>query len=95
MCIKKHTMIRTLDTRNAYGSLAGNWFQPLTHLSLSGAAFYGFTEVSQTFFREKILPDGILSNLCKKAVIYWFLHKKRPVKTSLSFSTYSLSGLPG
>ena len=26
--------IRTLDTRNAYGSLAGSWFQPLTHLSL-------------------------------------------------------------
>ncbi len=25
--------IRTLDTRNTYGSLAGNWFQPLTHLS--------------------------------------------------------------
>ena len=25
--------IRTLDTSNRYGSLAGNWFQPLTHLS--------------------------------------------------------------
>ena len=25
--------IRTLDTRYAYGSLAGNWFQPLTHVS--------------------------------------------------------------
>ena len=25
--------IRTLDTSNTYGSLAGNWFQPLTHLS--------------------------------------------------------------
>ena len=25
--------IRTLDTCNTYGSLAGNWFQPLTHLS--------------------------------------------------------------
>jgi hypothetical protein len=43
--------IRTLDTSIRYGSLAGNWFQPLTHLSLSGAAFYGFTGRSQTFFR--------------------------------------------
>ena len=25
--------IRTLDTRSRYGSLAGNWFQPLTHVS--------------------------------------------------------------
>ena len=25
--------IRTLDTRYGYGSLAGNWFQPLTHVS--------------------------------------------------------------
>ena len=25
--------IRTLDTRIEYGSLAGNWFQPLTHVS--------------------------------------------------------------
>ena|GEM_PF-3570000 len=25
--------IRTLDTRIGYGSLAGNWFQPLTHVS--------------------------------------------------------------
>ncbi len=25
--------IRTLGRRYAYGSLAGNWFQPLTHLS--------------------------------------------------------------
>ncbi len=29
--------IRTLDTRNAYGSLAGSWFQPLTHLSVTTA----------------------------------------------------------
>ncbi len=27
--------IRTLDTSNRYGSLAGNWFQPLTHLSVT------------------------------------------------------------
>ena len=32
--------IRTLDTRSRYGSLAGNWFQPLTHVSATLRVFW-------------------------------------------------------
>ncbi|GEM_PF-1455949 len=46
--------IRTLGTRNAYGSLAGSWFQPLTHLSLRTRhivpEFFCFHRVDSDFF---------------------------------------------
>ena len=59
--------IRTLDTRNAYGSLAGNWFQPLTHLS--GTRIFRSLDndlaAHDTSLREKYSPKIRHSRRCR------------------------------
>ena len=59
--------IRTLDTRNAYGSLAGNWFQPLTHLSgtLFFQSFGNDLAAHDTSLREKYSPKIRHSRRCR------------------------------
>ena len=47
--------IRTLDTRNAYGSLAGNWFQPLTHLSLTAGCILRIHWPESNLFYKEIV----------------------------------------
>ena len=52
--------IRTLDTSNRYGSLAGNWFQPLTHLSVTwGCILRIHLMVSILFSKKNAYPVTI------------------------------------